>query len=242
MWLTSMSAAASVQRRAQQPATAVSPTAASTATTPTRPEVPQERPHPHAQPAAADNGTAQIPPTALTTEEARPGVHAAAAACLNSPTWSQAPPATEGSRSAPAADGSSTTAVRNLWEQRERSKQGSSAPIPPRTPAGTGRPGSPAPAGGTGARQPLGDLGIAAGGSNAGGGGSGDGSGDAPRGNRDFVLTKERVAAVRCYFRENDPLFIRANLSKLRDGNLKPLAVGDTVRVARRYVGLQTFE
>ena len=101
--------------------------------------------------------------------------------------------------------------------------------------------------GGTGGRQPLGELEVVAGGGsrgNAGGGGGGssssnaDDSGDAPRGNRDFVLTNERVAAVRCYLRENDPLFIRANLSKLRDGTLKPLVVGDTVKAARRYVGL----
>ncbi|CAN0061088.1 unnamed protein product [Scytosiphon promiscuus] len=42
------------------------------------------------------------------------------------------------------------------------------------------------------------------------------------------------MAAVRCYFREGDPLVIRANLAKLAEGTLNRLAVGDTVRVARR--------
>eukprot|EP00903_Cladosiphon_okamuranus_P013658 g12719.t1 len=129
---------------------------------------------------------------------------------------------------------SSTTAVRSLVEQQESTLQAATKPTSTPTPtaatpssAGTGTPGCCAArssaARGTEVRQPLGELGIAVG-----------GGGDAPHGNRDFVLTKERVAAVRCYFRENDPLFIRANLTKLREGTLKPLVVGDTVKAARR--------
>ncbi|CBN79649.1 conserved unknown protein [Ectocarpus siliculosus] len=45
------------------------------------------------------------------------------------------------------------------------------------------------------------------------------------------------MAAVRCYLRDGDPLFIRSNLSKLEAGTLTRLAVGDTVRVARRCRG-----
>ncbi|CAM9263881.1 unnamed protein product, partial [Ectocarpus sp. 8 AP-2014] len=45
------------------------------------------------------------------------------------------------------------------------------------------------------------------------------------------------MAAVRCYLRDGDPLFIRSNLSKLEAGALTRLAVGDTVRVARRCRG-----
>ncbi|CAN0188073.1 unnamed protein product, partial [Ectocarpus sp. 12 AP-2014] len=45
------------------------------------------------------------------------------------------------------------------------------------------------------------------------------------------------MAAVRCYLRDGDPLFIRSNLSKLEAGTLTHLAVGDTVRVARRCRG-----
>ncbi|CAN0081689.1 unnamed protein product, partial [Ectocarpus fasciculatus] len=45
------------------------------------------------------------------------------------------------------------------------------------------------------------------------------------------------VAAVRCYLRDGDPLFIRSNLSKLEAGTLTRLAAGDTVRVARRCRG-----
>lgn len=153
--------------------------------------------------------------------------------------------ADKGSTSTPAAD--NNDAARNLGELQENARNKvATAPTPPRLPAGTGAPGSagPSAAGGSGGRQPLGELGAAGGGSsgNAGAGAgdddddedNGSSSGDAPRGNRDFVLTKERVAAVRCYFRENDPLFIRANLGKLRDGTLLPLRVGDTVNAARR--------
>ncbi|CAM9945974.1 unnamed protein product [Ectocarpus sp. 4 AP-2014] len=45
------------------------------------------------------------------------------------------------------------------------------------------------------------------------------------------------MAAVRWYLRDGDPLFIRSNLSKLEAGTLTRLAVGDTVRVARRCRG-----
>ncbi|CAM9343990.1 unnamed protein product [Pylaiella littoralis] len=103
--------------------------------------------------------------------------------------------------------------------------------------------GAPSAAGRT--RHPFGELGARGGGGNNGGGdsnagGAADHGGNGnvpPCGNRDFVLTKERMAAVGCYLRENDPLFIRANLSKLREGTLKRLAVGDTVKVARRCRG-----
>ena len=52
-----------------------------------------------------------------------------------------------------------------------------------------------------------------------------------------FPLNEERVAAVRCYLRDNDPIFVRKNLKRLLEGTLEQLAVGDTVTVARRYVG-----
>lgn len=51
-----------------------------------------------------------------------------------------------------------------------------------------------------------------------------------------FPLTEERVAAVQCYLRDNDPIFVRKNLKRLLDGTLGQLAVGDTVTVARRWV------
>lgn len=100
-----------------------------------------------------------------------------------------------------------------------------------------------APAAGTeltsGSRQPLGELRAWEGdgssnNSNNNNNNGGSRGGRAPCGNRDFVLTEERMAAVRCYFREGDPLVIRANLTKLAEGTLKRLAVGDTVSVARR--------
>lgn len=62
--------------------------------------------------------------------------------------------------------------------------------------------------------------------SSRGGGGKSSGRG--------VVLTEERLAAVRCYFRDDDPIFIRTNLKRLLEGTLICLEKGDTVTVARR--------
>lgn len=64
---------------------------------------------------------------------------------------------------------------------------------------------------------------------------SGDtGDGRAFRNAEGVVLAEERLTAVRCYLRDNDPIFVRRNLKRLMDGTLVGLAVGETVTVARR--------
>lgn len=87
--------------------------------------------------------------------------------------------------------------------------------------------------------QAQAELGIRGGrdGDGDGDGGSGSGSGERPaRGNDEGVvcLTEERVAAVQCYLRDGDPIFIRSNLKRLKAGTLVRLRVDDTVVVARR--------
>lgn len=233
-----MSATASVQLRTQQ----VAP-ASATASVATR-AAKEEHPRTYAQPSAAStavqcdngaqcgNGTTVFSSIALTTEEGRPDIDSAAATSATSRTSSQA--ASLETMSTPGADSRTSS---QLVEQQESARQAATTSVPPTPPTRTGTAGSrvPSTAGGAGGRQPLSELGVPGGGASGGGSGNAGSSGDAPRGNRDFVLTKERVAAVRCYFREDDPLFIRANLSKLREGTLKPLAAGDTVKAARRY-------
>lgn len=49
-----------------------------------------------------------------------------------------------------------------------------------------------------------------------------------------IVVDEARIATVKCYFRDDDPIFIRRNLNRLRKGTLAELAVGDIVNVARR--------
>lgn len=86
---------------------------------------------------------------------------------------------------------------------------------------------TPASCGGTVVRE--------AGARDGGGGDDGSSSGRlALREAGDVVLTEERVAAVRCYLRDDDPIFVRRNLKRLLEGTLVQLAVGDTVTVARR--------
>lgn len=82
------------------------------------------------------------------------------------------------------------------------------------------------------ARKPLRELGksIASG----GGGGGSCNSGPVLAGRKAAVVAGERLAAVRCYLRDDDPIFIRRNLRRLQEGVLARLAVGDTVTVARR--------
>lgn len=48
-------------------------------------------------------------------------------------------------------------------------------------------------------------------------------------------VMEERVASVRCYLRDDDPIFVRRNLKRLLAGSLAQLDVGDTVTVARRF-------
>lgn len=48
------------------------------------------------------------------------------------------------------------------------------------------------------------------------------------------VVDEARIATVKCYFRDDDPIFIRRNLNRLQKGTLAELAVGDIVNVARR--------
>lgn len=49
-----------------------------------------------------------------------------------------------------------------------------------------------------------------------------------------IVVDEARIATIKCYFRDDDPIFIRRNLNCLRKGTLAELAVGDIVNVARR--------
>ncbi len=131
-----------------------------------------------------------------------------------------------------SSSSSSTASNLAVLPEQQQQQQHKSAQQPPLTAAGAAATDA---TDGRGRRQPLGELSDKNDGEAGGGGGGGGGGGDAPpRGIRDFVLTKERVAAVQLYLRESDPLFIRANLNKLREGTLKPFVVGDTVKAARR--------
>lgn len=69
----------------------------------------------------------------------------------------------------------------------------------------------------------------------SGGGQNGGGESESSGGDGvDVVLTDERLNAVRCYLRDEDPLFVRTNLRRLLNGTLVQLENGDSVSVARR--------
>lgn len=58
-----------------------------------------------------------------------------------------------------------------------------------------------------------------------------------PQVRHDDGRSADRIAAVKLYTRDEDPLFVRINLDKLLKGKLLVLRVGDMVTVARRWVG-----